>query len=343
MNAAAGRSVSTYSFLELLDRTFRVYRENFLSFVGLTALVMVPITLINLLLSSSMLTTTSTRFNGSTSVWFGDPNAFCLAGGVSIVLALIQAVLINGPITFIASESQFGRKVSIGEAFRARQSRFTTLGCGFGLLYGILFAFLISVALLAAICAPVLISIGIVAYIGVATYAFLVPVLILENVSTSMGLNRAWSLGKARFWTAFGLIAVIGLLSFIISLAFTALVQFFFLQSISSFSTTTAEIVNALLALIISVFVTPLLPIALTLLYYDTRVRLEGLDIALQALDRPDARPYDLASPAPVMSLNSRDWVNITILVGGAIVLTLLGSALLMNLVNLMFPGLPVS
>src|SRR5690606_20232246 len=43
----------SFTFLELLDRSFRVYRENFGTFFGLAALVIIPITLINGLISFS--------------------------------------------------------------------------------------------------------------------------------------------------------------------------------------------------------------------------------------------------------------------------------------------------
>ena len=39
---------------------------------------------------------------------------------------------------------------------------------------------------------------------------------------------------------------------------------------------------------IIDVFIAPIWPVALTLLYYDTRVRVEGLDIALRTVNVPD-------------------------------------------------------
>ena len=48
---APSRRPMTFTFLELLDRTFRLYRENFVTIVGLVAIVTIPITIITLLLN----------------------------------------------------------------------------------------------------------------------------------------------------------------------------------------------------------------------------------------------------------------------------------------------------
>jgi hypothetical protein len=54
--------------------------------------------------------------------------------------------------------------------------------------------------------------------------------------------------------------------------------------------------------------------------YYDARVRLEGLDITLQALSRPDARPSDVESPPASLRLVHRDYINVLILMAVAVI-----------------------
>jgi hypothetical protein len=41
-----------YKALELLDRAFRIYRDNFTTFIGIVALVIVPTTVISLVMNS---------------------------------------------------------------------------------------------------------------------------------------------------------------------------------------------------------------------------------------------------------------------------------------------------
>src|SRR5260370_28976442 len=110
------------------------------------------------------------------------------------------------------------------------------------------------------------------------------------------GMNWAWALAKARFWPVFGFSAGVGFIYFLIYLAlltFSVLVR----GTVSGASFGATQIIQTLLQGIITIFVTPILPIGFTVLYYYTRVRLEGLHIALDSGNTPDPRPSDLGSP----------------------------------------------
>src|SRR5260221_1251460 len=61
-------------------------------------------------------------------------------------------------------------------------------------------------------------------------------------------------------------------------------------------------------------FLAPILPIAYTLMYYDTRVREEGLDIALKSVAVPDASPGDVPTPPPGPFMVRKDWSNLGML-----------------------------
>lgn len=341
MATAAGRPTMSFTFLELLDRTFRIYRENFLTFIGLVALVTIPLTVIDLIFSLPVIGSTtnfSTLGQRGSSPQF--TSAICMFYLVSAVIGLLQFVLINAPITYIASENQLGRRVSIGEAFSATRTRFSNLAFGIILLGVVLIAFAVAVGLIGVICPPAFATIGIVGYIYLSTYAFLAPVLVLEDVGTSYGINRAWSLGKSRFWMIVGVWAALTVISLVITIGFTAAVEWVILQALPrTISPTTTQVINTVLTTFISLFIVPLLPIALTLLYYDTRTRYEGLDIALQALGRPDARPWDVASPPGGAGLNSKDWANIAILTVGSLIIGLLAGAALISFINTFMPA----
>lgn len=335
------RPVMSFTFLELLDRTFRIYRENFITFIGLTALVTIPLTIIQLLLSMAALGGVNDLSTFSNRQTGGASNTVCLSSLILLAVAVLQFVLTQGPIVYIASESQMGHKVSIGEAFGAARPRFGALAWAFIMFYVFLFVFAFAVTLISTAlqCAPGLALLGIVAYIGISAYAMLSPVVVLEDVGAAFGVNRAWALGKSRFWTAFGIITAITIIGAVIQLAFTSVAQLVVGGSVSSVSFTTADIVNTAISTIIQIFIVPLLPIALTLLYYDTRTRLEGLDLALQTMDDPDARPRDVGSPGGGAGLTQKDIVNIIILTVGTLVLTFVAGALLASIINTLVPG----
>src|SRR6185369_14048217 len=106
MSDIRSRRPMTFTFLELLDRTFRLYRENFLTIVGLVAIVTIPITIISLILNPNtvdLISNQPTTFNNTGS-------GLQYLGGL---LGLIQIVLIYAPLTYIASEYLFNHKVTI--------------------------------------------------------------------------------------------------------------------------------------------------------------------------------------------------------------------------------------
>jgi hypothetical protein len=133
------------------------------------------------------------------------------------------------------------------------------------------------------------------------------------------------------------------LISLVITLALGGVQQFFVQQLVNSRSVGAAQIVMLFFQIVAGLFTAPIFPIAQTLLYYDSRIRLEGLDIAFQSLEKSEPRPSDVPSPAPSGGfLNGRDVANLVILSVGTIVLTLLFSAAVTQLLSQFLPGLPV-
>jgi hypothetical protein len=302
------------------------------------ALVLIPVSVVNLLLTASFfgpaLTSSSLDRNAASQY----TSSVCLSSVIILLLSVLQLVFTYGPVVYATSENQMGRKVSIGEAFNGRSSRYGRLGLGFILFYIVLGVFFGAISALSALCPPVLVGLGIVAYIGIAAYAMLAPVLILENIGASAGVSRAWGLGKARFWTNVGVIVAIGIISFVIQLAFSALAGWLLDQILPSTSLLANQIANTAVSAFITIFTLPLMPIALTLLYYDTRTRLEGLDISLQTMDIPNPRPWNVPAPAIRSGLDRNDWRNIIILTVGTVVITLLFGALVTSLINTFVP-----
>ncbi|MBC7870492.1 MAG: hypothetical protein H7Y09_06605 [Chitinophagaceae bacterium] len=303
--------------VEIIDRTFRIYRDNFITFIGLAAVVLVPLTLLTSGSNSSLQNdlVTSNNFNNPQTLDASASSQLLIYFVLVLVSAIIQGVILNGLITSIASENHLGRRQSIGEAFSAMRSRFVPLGIGL-FLFGLVIGILTLICFLggALIVCPFL-GIPVVFYLAIAGFFYIVPILSLEDVGASFGISRALALGKARFWPSFGLVAGITLIIFIITLAVGALAGVLLGVSGSVFASTSTPII--LLNLVLTILATPIQPIALTLLYYDTRVRLEGLDIAMQSVTRPNPSPADVASPpssGPL--LKGQDYVNILILIG---------------------------
>lgn len=340
MSTTSAHSPATFTFFELLDRTFRMYRENFAAYIALTAVVIIPVTIVSTVLS--LLTVVPLASSPSFSRTSNSAQLIgplCLGSFLPAILLFIEVVINNATLTYTASENYLGRKPTIAEAFRGTRQRFASLGCGLAVYSLTVVVFAVVISIIGALCSPAFAGFGFVAYVGIATYSFLVPVLVLENVGIFPGVNRAWGLGKSRFWTGLGLLLVFTVITTAISVGFTAIINLFLFRSISTSSVGAVRVISVILTNAIGIFLRPILPIGLTLFYYDTRNRQEGLDFTLQASGIPNARPADLPSPLPQAGLTSRDLINVGILVGVSLVVGLLASSAIQSLISSVTPG----
>lgn len=325
------RRPMTFSFLELLDRTFRLYRENFLTIVGLVAIVTVPITILNLLLnpaSAALLSNQPTTFRATT----GSSAAQLLLS----ILNLVQTVLIYAPITYIASEYLFNRKVSIGEAFSGASDRFTKVGCGLILMGFVIAIFAIAAAFVVAAFPPALALAGILVYIFVSASALMFPVLTLEDIGPSAAITRSYSLGKRRFWALVGVGVILAIIGALVGAILGGSATLLVLSVTPARGGGMVQIVLiTFLTTLISIVITPLSPIAFTLLYYDIRVRSEGLDIMLDSSEGARTRPANFASPDSRFGLDGHDWRNVAILTVLGLVVGVLASGLIRSYIEL--------
>ena len=323
MPEISARRPMTFSFLELLDRTFRLYRENFLTIIGVVAVVTVPITIISYFLNQSAITPAGTLRTTSAS------------GAVFLVsiLGLVQVVLTNAPVIYIASEYLFNHKVSIGEAFSGTRSRFTKIGCGIillGIFIGIVAIF---AALLVIAVPPALALFGILVYIIIAAFSLFYQVITLEDIGASAAITRSYTLGKRSFWTVVGLSVVVAVIGLIVSSIISGSATFLISSIAPGQSPTTQNLLITFVRQLVNIFITPISLIAFTLLYYDIRTRTEGLDLMLDS-SGPAARPINFSAPENRFRFDRHDWRNIAILTVVGLVVGVLGSAFLKTIID---------
>jgi hypothetical protein len=301
--------------MDIVDRTFRIYRNNFLAFAGLVALVILPLTLLATAISSNTVTLEEAE------TWQEYSNAVreqaLKVGSIALVQQFLLAVVVNAAVIFVASESLLGRNIPVGKAFRHIKGRLLPL-IGALLLIIIVFGLLLVItSLLTSICIVPIVIIPVILYYALALYFFLMPVMVLERTGPGLGANRALYLGRARFWPTLGFAFAIWLVTAVIN---TALGSVGGLVGATSFEG--ANTLETAIGLAVTIFITPIMPIGLTLMYYDARIRIEGLDFALQAVDSPEPRPSDVFSPSPTGRLfTGSDLANAFLLTVGVIAL----------------------
>ena len=107
---------------ELLDQAIRLYRRNFLTFIGIIAVVYVPLMILQTIsstwLSSSLINISAVQ---SPEEIFSD-SSYWLGLLSTVVLGFLQIILVqgiaNGALTRAVADNYLGRKTNILDAYR---------------------------------------------------------------------------------------------------------------------------------------------------------------------------------------------------------------------------------
>ncbi len=232
----------------------------------------------------------------------GPPGAQIFAGfGVQGVAALVVTPFVTGVVTVLAARAHLGQPVSAADGLRTAGRRYFALVIANFLVYlavgGLAAALLvpvIAVFVVGAATEPVIgILLGItLTLLAVVAGAILIvlflvatPAIVIEQRGPLSALGRSASLVRRRFWPVVG----VGLLTWLISTLIASVFVWPFQIPAMLVGGQVAFVLTTLGTIVGTVLVTPLLPNAHTLIYYDLRVRAEALDLEhmAAALDDP--------------------------------------------------------
>ncbi|HET9780340.1 MAG TPA: hypothetical protein VFR33_01055 [Candidatus Dormibacteraeota bacterium] len=261
---------------DLLDETFRMYRRHFLLFAGISVILSIPsAALFGLALAS--LSSVMQQTNGQTTdLSFLTP---LLAGlGAGLLVNLIFLPFTYGAIVYAASESALGRPVTAGGVLSGVLRRYFAL-LGYWLLF--LVSFYVSLIL----C---VVPVALWAWVFVG-WIVVTPAMFVENIGLGTAFGRSWWLVQGRWWRTFLALFLIAIIWYIAGIALGAFLQLgsFLLELIVS--PFIAAAISSAIGQVVAALVTPILQIAVVLVYFDLRVRKEGLDLFQMA--------YQLAPP----------------------------------------------
>lgn len=292
--------------VELLDAAFRIYRRNFLTFVGIMAIMQIPLSLLTL--GSSLVS-----FRGLDSLsGAGMPDLqYFLGTGGTILVGILSFFMVRGfataALTRTIAASSLGGRLGVIESYRK-------IGSSAGnLLLSLLLSVLILIGMLIWLLIPCIgwfSGLGMTYYFSFVVIQLLVPVIVLEKRGPMDALRRAWELARRRFWWLLGLAAVLYLLNLVLlgpAALVNYLIAFIFQRSVTSsmdFMTTgsISAISNALMTMLVTLIYYPLQLSVIVLAYFDLRVRNEGFDLSMQSINSaeyPD--PVDAIAAAPAV------------------------------------------
>lgn len=303
MTARSVPRLSPLSAGQILDRAIRLYRRNFFTFVGIIAVVQVPLSLLSLI--ASLLGYQPPAVALEEELYLQQ----ILSSLAQLVLVFVNAVLVNGlataALTRAIAEGYFGESLSFVEAYRK-------IGGKWGRLVGAIFlAGLFSLLLFIWFIVPCIgwaTGAGILFFFAMVITPLVAPIVVLEDKAAGAAIRRAWDLARRRFWPVVGFVALLTLFSILVISGPTLLLTFGFqfagetlVPSSDPFVVFAVQtVVTTLVQILMSLLYTPLQLTAMTLLYFDLRVRTEGFDLTMLAQSAlADEEPAALISQAP--------------------------------------------
>ena len=317
---------------ELLDESFRLFRSNFVTFVAIAALVLVPYQLISFALQ---LPFQNRIFSLTTQLNAGGVNpqspfsvlgelAFWYLGllGVGLLYGVVFQPLLQGALTHVVAERYVGNEASVGSSFGAALRRapaligsrllptlvallgFGLIGGGFAAGIAVLFSRAFadpdaasgaanSAIALSFLGVGLIFALTIVALLLYTRIFFTPQAVMIENQGAWASLKRSWSLTRGYFWRTVGYLLVITILVWVLVAIPSAI--FTVPLTVLGVDRQVQLLVTTVVNTVFSVLATPFSLICYTLMYFDVRIRKEGFDIEQHTsamLGAEPATPY---------------------------------------------------
>jgi hypothetical protein len=243
---------------QLLDRTFQTYRQNFILFAGISAVPHACLLVMQLGLLAAG--------GGSTG---GSPGKLALLTFIvsifTLIVALVVSSIATAATTFGVSDVYLEKQTSISACFarvKGKIGKVIFASFELGLRIGVGFMLLIFPGIYWA-----------------GKYGLAVPAVVLEDIKGKQACGRSAELTK----DSVGRIVAIYFLTWILVVAISAGIGAVLGVAAPSLTraagTTGSKVFQYLLSSVVNTLVTPVMAIALTLAYYDQRVRKEAFDI----------------------------------------------------------------
>jgi hypothetical protein len=262
---------------QIIDKTFKLWRSNFIRFAALISVMYIPLFVIQFLWRRTFLVPMSAD---------GQPEMgpFIISTIVTLILAIVGQNLASAALMKSISQSYLGKQTSVGQAYRTMLPRLLAI-----ILASILVALVVGVGFLLLVVPGIIFSLW---------FSLTIPVLILEGTGASKSMSRSKDLVSGNLGRVFGLGIVVVFITGIIGWIFGFIGGVIGIQLVET-SPTLAQFLASLFSLIGQVMALPISAAAYILLYYDLRIRKEGFDLEMLAQSLGEEAPAADEPPAP--------------------------------------------
>jgi hypothetical protein len=249
---------------DILDETFRLYRRHFLSFVTAMAVVAVPVAVLS--------TVVNVALAGTAPSATPSPQFFVGLFAATVPIAIISGVghvLNSGAVIRLASDAVLGQSLDIGAVYRD----------AFGRLWSLLWTSIL-IGIVAGLMAVTFIGIPFAIYFGLG-WSLALQTVMMERTSGRAAMRRSSQLVDGHRWRMLAVWVLMGLLVGILQSIPSLVVG----AATGLFSQSPAgvpafvQVANALIGAVAESVFGSLSWIAVTVLYYELRVRKEAFDL----------------------------------------------------------------
>ncbi len=285
---------------EILDRTFNLYRNNFLLFAGIATLPPTFLLAINVIQAAMG----ATRGSHSRSAGLGV--GLVAAGGVGILIGyiayLVGLAVAQAATVFAVSAVHLGRTTTIGESYhrvKGRYGRVVNVIVSVGIrAFGPALILVIALVVASTLvpggsrgggAAGALMGIGFVigilaagvlAIVLYVRYSLAVQACVLEEIKAKDAIKRSVVLSQGSRFRIFVVYVLMVVMNYIVMFVF--LIPATFLAAfVAKGSPAVATLTAGLAMFFAGALAGPIVTIALSLVYFDQRVRKEAFDLQL--------------------------------------------------------------
>lgn len=233
------------SFVEILDQSFRLLRDHFVSLAGVMVVLMVPYTFVMSLFSP--------KAEGGARPDFGTT---LIALGLTIVLMGFIAPLAQMAVTRTTADAYLGKSIGLADALR---SGLKIYGSYVG-TYFLMLLFVFGAMLLLVIPGV---------YLGVG-YGLVGPVVVVEHIVGRAALKRSRALVQDNWWRTFAIVAVASLLNAVVAGAVNLVIG-------------SVPLIGPLLVGVVQGVGGAFVAVVIVVYYFDLRCRKEDFDLTILA------------------------------------------------------------
>jgi len=255
---------------QILDQTFRIYKENFTRFLTIIAIIQVPVGLLQFGLQIFPM---YILFEPSTSKDAGSMIAIMviisLVGMmIGVLLVLIAQFLGNTALVAAVANHYLGKPTSVAEAYRIALPKLGTV-----IWAGIVSGIIIMIGFVLLVVPGVIFSMW---------FCMISPAIVVENQRAMDALSRSKELAGGNLGKIFFVLLALFLINTIVGML-PAIFGQFMISPPTQDSGTLPLFFNHLLQIIVNTLIAPISAIALNLLDVDLRIRKEGFDLEMMA------------------------------------------------------------